>query len=475
MINPFVAVVAVLASLAVFAAVGFRTRGVAGGLDEYLLARGSQPAGTLGLSFLASGLGAWILFATPEVGAVVGLVAVLGYAAGAAAPILAFAVLGPRLRSVIPAGHSLTEFVRLRYGRPVHAYVVAVTVAYMGCFVTAELTAVGGIVALLSGADPRIPVVAVAAVTLAYTAYGGLRASLRTDRWQAWLLLALLVVAAVTVVVALPAPAVALSAPGLIGVNRVGVEAAITLVLAVTAANLFHQGYWQRVWAARDGAALTRGAVYGAALTVPVVLVVGLLGIMAAGAGLDLGAPPVPFFALVAGLPAWVAVVVLLLGVALVTSSVDTLENGLASLVAAERPSLSLRAARLVTVALLLPAVVVAVQGYSVLRLLLVADLLCATIVVPALLGLWRRSTPAGALAGGLAGLAGALVPGWVATGSIAEALTLATFPGGVPTLRPFAGALVASAVVTVAVSLAARRTTDLGALNERVPTFDVR
>ena len=473
MVGPAVAVVAILAALTVFAAIGVRARQAGGGVEEYIVARDSQGPATLGLSFLASGLGAWILFATPEVGAFLGLVAVAGYAAGAAAPIAAFGVLGGRLRRVVPAGHSLTEFVRLRYGPVFHGYVVVVSVAYMGCFVTAELTAVGGVTTIVSGLDPRVAIIAVAAATLAYTAYGGLRASLRTDRWQAWLLLALLVVGAAAVVLALPAPGEALTASGLLGLDRAGVEAAATLILAVTAANLFHQGYWQRVWAARDETALSRGAALGAALSVPVVLLVGGLGILAAGAGLDLGTPPVPFFSLLAGLPAWVGLVVLLLGVALVASSVDTLENGLAALAAAERPSLSLRGARLVTVAVMVPAVAVAVQGHSVLRLLLVADLLCATAVVPALLGLWRRMTTPAALAGGIAGLVGAVAPGVVTTGRLGEALLGATFPDGVPTLAPFAGALAASAVVSVAVALLSRREADLSALNDRVPQLD--
>ncbi|MEX0659187.1 MAG: hypothetical protein WD080_08640 [Egibacteraceae bacterium] len=473
MVEPLLAVVAVVCALGVFAWVGVRARGSQGSVEDYMVARGSQRAGALGLSFLASGMGAWILFAAPEVGAFVGLVAVVGYALGACAPIVGFALLGPRLRAIVPAGHSLTEFVRLRYGRVFHGYVVGVSVAYMALFVTAELTAVGAITAILSGADARVAVLAVAGVTLAYTAYGGLRASLRTDCWQAWLMLGLLAVAGGAIVFAVPAPGVALTTSGLLGVDRIGVEAAITLVLAVTAANLFHQGYWQRVWSARDPGALRRGAVLGAVLTVPVMVAVGALGILAAGAGVALGDPPVPFFALLAGLPAWVALVVLVLGVSLVASSVDTLENGLAALVAAERPSLSLRGARLVTVVVMIPAVVVALQNYSVLRLFLIADLLCATAVVPALLGLWRRATPAAALAGGVAGLVGAVAPGLASQGALLDGLRLATFPDAVPTLQPFLGALLASTVVAIGVSLASRSEADLTSLHEQVPSLD--
>ncbi len=475
MVQPVIGTIAVLSVLALFVVIGLRGRGRApsarDAVEDYVAARNSQGAGVLGLSFLASGMGAWILFAPPEVGAGIGAVGVIGYALGAAAPIVAFGLLGPRVRRIVPAGHSLTEFLRLRFGRTFHRYALGVSMAYMLLFVMAELTAVAAVAAILAGIEPRITVVAVALATLAYTAWGGLRASLRTDRWQGLLILGLVGVAVVAVGIAGTSGAGSAAATGrdLLALDGLGLEVAVTLLIAVTAANLFHQGYWQRVWAARDDQALRRGAWLGAAATVPVVLAVGGLGVLAARRGLELGAPPAPLFALLGGLPAWVALVVLTLGVALVASSVDTLENGLASLVTAERPSLPLGGVRLITVALMVPAVAVAVQGFSVLQLFLVADLLCAATVVPALSALTRRATQAGALAGAVAGLIGAVAPGAVLTGSLGGALARVVFPEAVPTLPEFAGALLASTAVTLVVSRLAPGEADLEALGARV------
>ncbi|ATJ81595.1 sodium:solute symporter [Halomonas beimenensis] len=441
------------AALLCFTVLGLRARRADGPLDDYVTARNTQSAQTLGLSFLASGMGAWILFAPPEIGAFVGPVALAGYALGSALPFLVLGAFGPAIRRRLPEGRSIGEYAEACFGPGVRRWVALVSILYMACFLAAELTAIGAITGLLSEVPPHLVVIGVALATLIYTAVGGLRASLATDRWQAWLLLALLALVGGVALTRLPALPADAAMPAIPTGDALGV--ALTLVIAVTAANLFHQGYWQRVWAARDARALGRGAWLGGTVTVLVVMVVGGLGMLAAMAGLALGEPPIPFFALLAEAPDWLALPALVLAVSLVASSVDTLQNGLASLVVAGagRRGLSLGAARLVTVALMVPVVVVALQGLSVLRLFLIADLLCAAIVVPVLLGLWSRMSAPAALAGGMAGLLGAVLPGWLASGRLADGLLAASFPGGVPTLPPFLGALVASTLVALLVA----------------------
>ena len=126
---------------------------------------------------------------------------------------------------------------------------------------------------------------------------------------------------------------------------------------------------------------------------------------------------------------------------------------------------------RVLTVVMMVPAVLVALQGFSVLQLFLIADLLCAATAVPALVSLWRRATTAGALAGAVAGLGGAVLGGVISEGGLAGA-RLVLMPGAVPTLPPFLGALLASAIVTIIVSLAARSEADLSAAGREVPAL---
>lgn len=444
----YATIAALAAALVFFIWVALRDRTPVASLDDYLTARGSQSATALGLSFLASGLGGWILFVPPEIGAFVGPVAVVGYAVAAALPFWVLGWCGPSIRRRMPQGRTLAEYAQERFGRGLRLWVTALSVLYMLCFITAELTAIGGITAMLSQLPGSAVIVAVAVTTLIYTTWGGLRASLVTDKWQAWLLLALLALVVVVLLTHLPDKGVTHPWPA--APMEVSLSVALTLVIAVTAANIFHQGYWQRLWSARSDQELRRGAWLGGVFTLPVMLVMGALGMLSMALGKNPGSPPMPFFALLSEAPNWLALPVLILAVALVASSVDTLQSAIASLVVTARPNVSLTAARWVTVLLMVPVVLVSLQGLSVLRLFLIADLLCATAVVPVLLGLWQRMTPAAAVAGAIAGAVGAVLPGWLSTASLSAGLLAASFPTGVPTLAPFAGALLASSAVSL-------------------------
>ncbi len=445
----------VLVALVVFSAIGLAVarRGFGGDSDRFLTARGTQASWPLALNFFASVLGAWILFAPAEVGTFAGLLGIIGYAVGQGVAIAIFAWLGPEIRKRVPKGTTVLEWVRARFGELVGTYVGLVSVLYMFVFLAAELTAVGGAVTLLSGTDRLIPIIAVAAATAIYTAVGGLPASLATDRWQGKLVLALVTAVAVAVAVDVDEPGQRALDGGFMDVSRTGLEVFIVLVIAITAANLFHQGFWQRVWAAESDRALRRGAVLGGLLVLPVLFVLGMSGMVAAGGG-DLEVPSLALFSLLDSMPRVFLALVIVLAVTLVASSVDTLQNALAALVAVDvsRGRISIGGARLVTLALTVPAVVLATEGVSVLRLFLVADLLAATIAIPVFLGLWRGATSLGTIAGCVMGLVGVIAAGWVVHGSIVDGFELVTLPNGTE-LAPFVGAPVGSALAAVAVA----------------------
>lgn len=410
MLAPHVAVLLLLGVSAAFLVVGLRAS--ARHLEDYLTARGSLRARTLAWTVFASGMGGWILFSPAESATWGGVAALVGYGLGAAAPVLAFVPLGRRMRELIPQGHSLTEYVYHRYGRAMYGLVLVVMLLYMGIYLTAELTGMALAVQLVSGLPLWASAAVVLGATLAYTAYGGLPASVRTDVVQTWLILplfAVLVVGGVLVLGGGGSLAVLREkAPQLLSLGyAAGWETGVTLVVAILAANLFHQGYWQRVYAARDPEELRRGFLAAAALSAPVVFLAGTFGLFAVALDRAQPASTALFGALLPSAPQALVVILLVLTVALAASTTDTLLNGMVSAFTVDLHRLYphvpsgrlLRWARWATVLLAVPVFVVAAQGYSVLYLFLIADLVCAAALVPTFLGLYRPRLSGGAAA----------------------------------------------------------------------------
>ena len=277
--------IALVALVGTLAALAYVAHGAGSGksLDVYLTARDSQSTIRLSLAFLASGLGAWMLFAPPEVGQYIGILGVIGYAVGGALPFVAYAWLGPKIRDAAPDGVTLTDWVRERFGRAAQIWVGVVSVFYMFMFITAELTAIGDVFDLLAGIDPWVPIVLAAGVTAAYTAWGGLPASLRTDYVISTMVLVLVGIAMAAILVHVDDPLAKAQDAGLTSFSRAGWESIIVLSIAITAANLFHQGYWQRTWSAESSEVLTRAGYGGAFLSFLVLVPFGVIGMIAGG------------------------------------------------------------------------------------------------------------------------------------------------------------------------------------------------
>ncbi len=466
------------------AAVGtLASRGRVGSVEGFITARDSTDGGALTATLVASSMGAWILFSPAEAGAAFGgVAAVVGYAVGSALPMVVYAGLGPRIRRLIPEGHSLTEYAYARYGGAMYAYVLVVTIAYMFTFLAAEMTGITGALSLVAGVPRWQTAAVVGFAVLAYTTYGGLRASIATDVVQTLVILPLLAVTFGGALLALGgtdavhADIVAadprLLDPGFL----VGVEFGAYVAVAILAAEMLNQAWWQRVYAARGEAALRRSFLLTAVTVVPMVFLAGLFGLVAQGRGLVQGNASVAFFLVVdAALPEWVVVGVVVLAVLLVTSSADTMLNAIASVVTADLPRVvDLRdraltaGARLLTVVVALAAIVVGAQGYSVLTVFLTADLLAAATFLPLLSGLYStRVRGTAAFAASVGGLA-------VGAVFFPPARALLPVPGVTPSFfLAFVGAAGVSGGLTAALAALAPADYDLGRLRREVTRLD--
>ena len=423
MISPLLAFAILAATVLLFTLLGVlhvRRRGQT--LDDHLVCRNQTGPGAGMATVTASAIGAWVLFSPAETATWAGIAGIAGYALGQAAPLFLLAWIGPRLRARMPEGYSLNEYAHRRYGPAMRLFTLGLILFYLFVFLAAEITAIALAARLIAGVQLVWTAAVVAAGTVAYTSYGGLRASIFTDRVQFALILPLLAAVFVGALARIGGISgafdrVAAEAPHLLSWRHpAGIEFGVTLIVAIAAANLFHQGFWQRVYSGRDTATVRRTYVFSGLAVIPMVFAAGLFGFMAMSRGLEPGQASAAFFALVARtFPPALTVAVLVLALALVMSSADTLLNGMASAILSEMSlrgpasdtARGLRRARLWTVLLAVPAVVIAARGYSVLYLFLVADLVCAGAAVPVFYGLFEpRHTARRALTAAVAGIA---------------------------------------------------------------------
>ncbi|MEL6936597.1 MAG: Na+/proline symporter, partial [Cyanobacteria bacterium J06607_17] len=372
--------------------------------------------------------------------------------------------VGPRLRHLMPEGHSLNEYVKHRFGGPMYWLVEAVIVFYMFIYLTAELTAIAKALQLVADVPLGVTALVVITAVFIYTTVGGLGATILTDIIQFVVIVPLLLLCAAVVITALGGTdafsAVAAQQPELLSLgNGSGVRFGATLVIAIVAAEVFNQGNWQRVYACRDSQTVRRAFLGSAVIVLPLIFIAGLLGVLAVP--LAEVQPDIigetALFGLLSQLamPSWILVTVIVLALALVMSSLDTMLNGLVSVFTLDLmrllpdPSANnvLRVSRILTVLVGIPAIAIASQGYSVLYLFFVADLICAAVLFPMLYGLYSRYlTGVNAFVSSLIGM----VAGLLFFQKPDFSPLFPAVPGSPDLLLSFAAALITSAIITL-------------------------
>jgi len=402
--------------------------------DEYLSARNSKDWVQIGLSLFASGMGVWLLFGPAENAYYGGFFDVLGYALSASTPFILLAYLGPYIRNSLPEGVTLADYVRSKIGREMQLYVGIISIIYMFTFLFAEFTAIGRAMEFMTGMNALIPIILVALVTAAYTAFGGLPASIRTDKWQAWFILWLFIVIILVFIgdtKQLISDAAAFTPEDLTGdewhwehgsistFTMTGFLSGLALIIAITSAEMFSQGNWQRVYASEDDDALNKGALLAAGMVFPLMFIMGFLGSASAGKG-ALDDPSLAFFALIKEFSPFILSFFIVFGIALVCSSADTLQNAIVASISRDISDnkLTLEQSRYVALALVPLAIIMAWymadKSASVFAIFLFADLLATATVIPIFLTLSSKINSGAALSGAVGGLVSVFLYGWL-------------------------------------------------------------
>ena len=364
------------------------------GINNYLTANRNIGLFSLTTSLTASALGAWILFGPASAATWGGLGSIIGYALGTAFPMFFLIYLGKKIRKEFPKGSSLIEFMRKKFGKSLFKLILLMTIFYMFIFLCAEVTAVAVLINYLSGTDLWITALIVLLATLTYTLYGGLRASIFTDNIQmiviGFLLLILILIISSSTGDNFSFALIKEKNPQLLSSSYIpSYTAGLTFFIAVAATNLFHQGNWQRVYAAKDYQTLKSALIISFFIIVPIVFLMGFIGMVSfsidSSARADLGF----FTLLLKEQTEMLSLIIIILGLALTISTVDTLVNAISSLFVVDgkatfnldKKTDYLKISKYFIVFLSLIAFGIASKGFDILYLFLLADLFCCAFV----------------------------------------------------------------------------------------------
>ena len=321
----------------IFAALGLYHSKKFQGLNNYLTANRDIRLFSLTTSLVASALGAWILFGPVAAATWGGIGAVIGYALGTAFPMIFLIYLGKKIRSDFPKGSSLIEYMRKKFGKSLFKLILLMTIFYMFIFLCAEVTAVAVLINYLSGTELWITALIVLFTTLTYTLYGGLKASIFTDNIQmiviGILLLILIFIISSSNGSNFSFEFIKSKNPQLLSSLYIpSYTSGLTFFIAVAATNLFHQGNWQRVYAAKNYKTLKSSLIISFFIIIPIVCLMGFIGMVSFSLDPSIRPDLGLFTLLLKNKTEYLSLIVIVLGLSLTISTVDTLINAISSL-----------------------------------------------------------------------------------------------------------------------------------------------
>ena len=375
------------------------------GLNNYLTANRNIGLFSLTTSLTASALGAWILFGPASASTWGGIGAVIGYSLGTAFPMFFLIYLGKKIRKEFPKGSSLIEFMRKKFGKSLFKLILLMTIFYMFIFLCAEVTAVAVLINYLSGTELWITALIVLVSTLVYTLYGGLRASIFTDNIQMFVIGVLLLISFVYINSFIGSEFsfefIKEKNPQLLSLSYIpSYTAGLTFFIAVAATNLFHQGNWQRVYAAKNFETLKKSLIISFFIIIPIVFYMGFTGMVAFSID-PTTRPDLGFFTLLLKEQTeMLSLIVIILGLALTISTVDTLVNAISSLIVIDgKATFSfskkinyLNFSKYVILFLSLITFIIASKGFDILYLFLLADLFCCAFVLTVFYSFYNKN-----------------------------------------------------------------------------------
>ena len=407
MINSFLslnltfAVVIFISTLFLFIGIFYSRKKVS--LNTYLVSDRNEGVFSLSATLIASSLGAWILFGPPTAATWGGFGSVIGYALGTAFPMILLIFFGKKIRLLLPKGKSLTELVLKKFGKNLFKLIFSLMIFYLFIFLCAEVTAISKLIYYISGLNIWISTSIILFFTLTYVLFGGLKATIRSDGIQFVVIILLFSYLIFSVFLQnnnnlnlniFQANLIKVDSKSLISSFQFG----FVFFIAVAATNLFHQGNWQRVYAAKNEKILVKSLLISFFIIFLIVLFMGVTGTISKINGLKFN-DDLAFFSIILNKnDILISLTVLIFSLSLTISTVDTLLNSISSLAIVHSKDFFnfkyLKDKKLSNVLLILLSIaclIIALYQFSVLYLFLLADLLCCACVYVIFKGLYQK------------------------------------------------------------------------------------
>lgn len=335
-----------------------------------------------------------------------------------------------KLRSLMPHGYTISEFVSVRYGGAKLARIVVVAGILFGAvqIVTVNLKGASLMIATIFGLPEGVVATIAATIVLLYIMLGGLWASISTSTLMCLLIMlpsVLVTSAIVSQVGGAEAVWQEVSSRGdqLLGVTRADAfqSFGLTFCLALITATIAGQEFWQVAWGLRERE-MGRTFFWGGSLYYPVALCLGVVGLVGIALNVDLatdlGGDPAalgPFLVSHLGLPIWVIYLFAIIVLSACYSTCDGTLAAVSSVCAVDiikplAPNISEKSlftwTRLSMVIAAVISIAVVLSGIDLVSLVLGTSVIRAAVLVPIILSiLWSRMNAAAFTWGTIIGL----------------------------------------------------------------------
>lgn len=258
--------------------------------ENFLVANRNIGLWTAGLSIAATWIWAPALFVAAQQAYVNGFWGLFWFTVPNILALVFFGRFALRLRERIPNGYTLSGYMRQRYSRRVQgAYHVQLVIQDVASFAV-QLVAGGAIIAGITGWSYLWIILGMTVTVLLYSLTGGLKASIITDHIQ--MIIIAVVMVSISVWIFIEAGGFSAVVAGLQGTANPNpwlfvLSFGIPTTIALLSGPFGFSAFWQRGLAQKNPADIKRAYNVGAAVFALIPLSLGVIGLSAAGAGLE--------------------------------------------------------------------------------------------------------------------------------------------------------------------------------------------